>query len=76
MRVCCCRVTNSVTQDVDTDSIRLRLSVPEANVIPQLTSLLHSTGKPLQAPPLSSEDACPEDWWHEINTIPVHASPA
>ena len=44
--LCCRRVTNSVTQDVDTDSIRLRLIVPEANVIPQLTSLLHSTGKP------------------------------
>lgn len=46
MEMCCCRVTNSVTQDVDTDSIRLRLTVPEANVIPQLTSFLHSTGRP------------------------------
>ncbi len=53
MRACCCRVTNSVTQDVDTDSIRLRLSVPEANVVPQLTSLLHSTGKPLLSTPPS-----------------------
>ena len=40
----CCRVTNSVSQEVDTDSIRLRLIVPEANVVQQLTSLLHSTG--------------------------------
>ena len=47
MEMCCCRVTNSVTQDVDTDSIRLRLTVPEANVVPQLTSSLHSTGRPL-----------------------------
>ena len=43
----CCRVTNSVSQEVDTDSIRLRLIVPEANVVQQLTSLLHSTGDAL-----------------------------
>ncbi|CAL8467717.1 g7255 [Coccomyxa elongata] len=43
------RVTNSVTKGPDSDAIRLRIVAPEANVIPQLITLLGSQDTQAQA---------------------------